>query len=243
LEIDLFLNKFNKEEFRRRVNRLITKTVEYGKFNKIKTIHVFNLNDLIAGIIHDSARIQSNEDNISQLMYVSEIIAECLVNLANNFNNVKFYNVIDNHSRVEKDKNKAIRRENYSRIIPWYLKARLSNMDNIEIVNNDIDEEFAYANICGHQCLGIHGHNDKISEVSKNLSGMLNISFDYIFTSHYHHNSEDEVHSCDIVVNPSLVGVDEHSFKLRKTSKPAQKFMIFNKEEGREATYHIRLDI
>jgi hypothetical protein len=72
---------------------------------------------------------------------------------------------------------------------------------------------------------------------------MTRIFPDYIFTSHFHHNIEDEIHSCEVIVNPSLIGTDNYSKDLRRSSKPAQKFMIFNPEEGRECSYNIRLDI
>jgi len=61
--------------------------------------------------------------------------------------------------------------------------------------------------------------------------------------AHYHHSAEDEVHGCEIIVNPSLAGVDQFSKDHRWSSKPAQKFMVFNVDEGRECTYSIRLDI
>ena len=64
---------------------------------------------------------------------------------------------------------------------------------------------------------------------------------DYIFMGHYHRNCSDEVHSCDIVVNSSLIGADDHSKDIRKTSKPAQKFMIFVEGEGMECMYPIKL--
>lgn len=243
LEINNFLNKFNKEEFKRRINRLTMKTIEYGKFNNIKVIHVFNLGDQVAGIIHDSARIQSNEDNLTQLMYVSEIYAEMLCKFANEFEEVKFYSVIDNHSRLSPNKDQSIEKENLNKIIPWYLNVRLSSINNINIINNDIDDEFTIVNICGYNCLAIHGHNDKISNVASNMSLMNKQQLDYIFMSHYHHTQEDETHSCEVIINPSLVGVDSYSKQVRKTSKPAQKFILFNKEEGRECTYSIRLDI
>ena len=44
-----------------------------------------------------------------------------------------------------------------------------------------------------------------------------------------------------MIVNSSLIGVDDHSKNIRKTSKPAQKFMIFVENEGLECMYPILL--
>jgi hypothetical protein len=243
LEINNYLNTFNKEEFKRRINRLVVKTIEHGKFHNIKTLHVLNLSDLIAGLIHVSIRVSSNEDNITQLMYVSEILSEMLMKFSDEFEYIKFYSVIDNHSRVTSKKDESIDKENLSRIIPWYVKSRVSDILNIEVIDNILDDGVALLNICGHLCFGSHGDKDRITNATQNLSLMFKMFPEYIFLSHFHHLQSDEVHSCELVVNSSLIGVDSYSFGKRLTSKPAQMFIVFNEEEGREASYSIRLDI
>lgn len=243
LETNNFLNIFNKNEFKRRINRLVMKTIEHGKTHNIKVLHVFNLGDQIAGIIHTNARIQSNEDNITQLMYISEIFAEILCKFANEFEEIRFYSVIDNHSRLNANKDESIEKENLMRLLPWYLKTRLSQIDNIKIIDNELDEEFVIVDICGYKCLAVHGHYDKVENVVQNLSLMTKQNFNYVFMGHYHHDQQDEIHSCEVIVNPSLAGTESYAKKKRKSSKPAQKFMVFNEEEGRELTYNIRLDI
>lgn len=243
LEVNNFLNTFNQEEFKRRINRLTIKIIEHGKFHNIKILHVLNLNDMIAGTIHVNSRVMSNEDNITQIMLVSEIISEMLIKFANEFEFIKFYSVNDNHSRLTAKKDESIDKENLSRIIPWYVKPRVSNILNIEIIDNILDDGVALLNVCGHICLGSHGDKDRIDNATQNLSLMFKVFPEVIFLSHFHHLQADEVHSCEVVVNSSLIGVDDYSFGKRKTSKPAQMFMIFNKEEVRECSYSIRLDI
>ena len=241
LEVDNFLNKFNREEFLRRINKLINKTIEYGNLHKIKTLHVLNLNDLMSGIIHNTLRISNNEDIVSQTMFISELICEILTKFANEFQNVKFYNVLDNHSRVIQDKNNSLNKENFSRFIPWYVKARLSNVKNLEVVDNVLDDDILVFNIYDYVCFAVHGHDDSINNIVQNLSLMVKTIPDYIFMGHYHRNITDEVHGCEIIVNSSLIGADEHSKKIRKTSKPAQKFVVFN-EEGLLCTYSIKVN-
>jgi hypothetical protein len=241
LEVDNFLNTFNKEEFLRRIGKLIDKTIEYGKFHNIKTLHVFGLGDLINGLIHNNARVANNELTVSQTMFVAEVISEMLSKFANKFSWVLFYHVLDNHSRVFANKDEHIAGESFARFIPWYLKPRLQMFDNIEIVANTKDEEIGVTTICGKTIFFTHGHNDKMNSIVSDLALMLKQIPDYVFAAHWHHNVEDEVHGCEVVVNQSLIGVDEYGKKIRKTSKPAQKFMIFNEEDGRQCTYNIVL--
>lgn len=241
LQVDNFLNKFNKQEFLRRVNLLIDKTIQYGKFHNISKLHVFDLGDLINGIIHINSRVANNELTVTQTMFISELIAEMLCKFSNNFNHIYFYHVLDNHSRVFADKEESISGESFARFIPWYLKPRLQNINNIEIITDNIDDDIGIVNICNKSIIYTHGNNDNINNIVSNLSLMTRIIPDYIFTAHWHHNVENEFHSCEVIVNQSLLGTDEYGKRIRKTSKPSQKFMIFNNSNGRECTYNINL--
>jgi len=243
LEVDNFLNKYNKEQFLHRFNRIVTKTIEHGKLHNIKTLHIMNLNDMISGLIHPTVRLESSENTVTQTMFIAEKLSEALQKFAENFQDIKFYSVLDNHSRVHANLKESIANESFARFIPWYMETRLSNIPNIEIVNNNIDDNICIFKVCGKNCGAVHGHLDKVSNVVQNITLMTKTFLDYMFMAHYHHNIEDEVHSVEIIVNPSLVGSDSFSTGHRLTSKPAQKFMIFNPEEGRECTYSIRLDI
>lgn len=241
MDVDNFLNTFNKDEFLRRINILVNKVIDYGKFHHIHTLHVFNLGDLFSGIIMNVIRIATNEDIVTQTMYIAELLADILYEFAGHFPEVKFYNVIDNHSRVIANKNESLNKENFQRFIPWHLKTRLNNIDNIQIINNALDDEIAIVDICGSTCFAVHGHLDKINDVVQNLSMMTKKIPDYVFMGHYHRNASDEIHSCDVVVNSSLIGSDDYSKNIRKTSKPAQKFMVFVENEGMECVYPIKL--
>lgn len=243
LQVDNFLNKFDKEEFLRRVNRLVNKTIEHGKFHNIRKLHVFNLGDLLSGLIHVNARVANNETTVSQTMFIGELLSEILCRFANEFNSVVFYSVLDNHSRVFANKEESIAGESFARFIPWYMQARLKDIENIEIKTDALDEEIIVTEICGKKVFAVHGHCDKLHSVVSDLALMIKEIPDYVFVSHWHHNVEDEIHSCDVIVNQSLIGSDDYAKSLRKTSKPAQKFMIFNELEGRECTYSIRLDV
>ena len=243
-EIDNFINKFNKDEFLKRIDKLIHKTIEHGKFHDISTLHVVNMNDLVGGIIHLLIRISANEDIISQIMFVSELISEMLVKFSKHFNKVIFYNVIDNHSRVHPDKKQNKNKENFSRFIPWFLNIRVESIKNILIDFDSItDDEFAYFKVCNSDCLAVHGDKDKPESVIKTLPNLVKKNIEYIFMAHYHHNIENESNKIEVIVNQSLVGSDDYCKNHRMSSKPSQKFMVFDHEIGRLATYNIRVDV
>ncbi len=185
---DNYFNKFNPEIFQERVKSLVNKTIEYGKLHNIKVLHVFDLGDLLSGILHVSVRVQNSEDIISQVKVVAETMSEVLVKFASEFEEVKYYNVRGNHDRVTPHKNDAISRESFADIIPWFVSARTSHIPNLTVMQNEYDDEMIVANVSGHIVLGVHGHKDRVSEVAQNLSVMLKLFPAVICMGHYHHN-------------------------------------------------------
>ncbi|SNZ09962.1 hypothetical protein SAMN05421503_1439 [Terribacillus aidingensis] len=239
MEVDNSVNKFNKEIFDARVNLLVSKIVDYGLKNEIHTLHVANLGDQISGTIHISTRVQSNEDLVEQVQYVSEVLSEIVSHLSSIFPKVVYYNVIGNHGRSGK-KDEVGLKENYEYLIPWYMEARLRNHPNVTIktdkdgyiLDKIFDEEVVYA----------HGNFDNPNQSVNRLPQLLGVIPKHIFTGHIHHKFSKEYGVTRVHVNPSLIGADDHSTSGRYGGKPAQSFFVFDKEDGLESEYYIRLD-
>lgn len=236
-------NLFTDVEYEKRVRKLVEKTILYGQEQKIKTLHVFLMGDLINGLIHVTTRIENMEDIVKSTKVVAETIAEVLAEFADKFDEIKVYSCRGNHDRVTPNKAEAISKESFFDFIPWYLEARVGHIENIEFKENEYDDEIIVANICGQNIFAVHGHKDKMNNVVSNLSQMIKIFPDYVFMGHYHHHEENEFHMCEVIINSSLSGTDEYAKDIRRTSKAAQKFIVFDKGEGRLCTYNIRLDV
>ncbi|WP_035321508.1 metallophosphoesterase [Priestia flexa] len=235
-------NKFDNDEFINRMSRLVTKTIEHGKNNKVSTLHLFMIGDLINGLIHQVTRIVNTEDAVSQTMSVSEILAEVIGTLSDEFDHVKVYNCRGNHDRVTPNRKDEIAKESFNDLIPWYLKTRLKDSENVEFVENEIDDEIIIADIAGNKVFAAHGHKDKINNIAQNLTMMTKQFPEYIIMGHYHHHEEKEIHDVEVIINSSFSGVDEYAKDIRATSKAAQKFIIFTKEDKRLCTYNILLN-
>lgn len=236
-----YWNEFNDIEFQKRVKILTEKTIRYAKDHNVSKLHCFLLGDLVHGLIHVTARIASTENSVMQTKLVAETLSYVFAEFAKEFNAVRVYSARGNHERISANIKESVAGESFFDMIPWYLKARLGHIKNIVFVENEYDEEIIVTNICGQHIFAVHGHRDKLPSAVQNLSLMLRIFPDFIFMGHYHQNMEKEVHSADIVVNPSLSGVDEYAKELRLTGKPAQKLLIFDKDDGRLCTYPIKL--
>lgn len=242
LEVDNYWNRYNISEFYCRIEKLVDKVIEHGKFHNINTLYVFGLGDFVNGLIRVSTRVANEEDVVYQTKIAAETLCQMLSKFAKEFNNIEFYIVTGNHGRVSPNKQDSIERENFEEFIMWYLEAKLDQIPNINLNDNTYDESIIVANILGHTCLCVHGDKDKINNVAQNLSLMLKVVPEYIFTADKHHLEENEIHSIEIIINRSLSGVDEYSKEIRRTSYAGQSFMIFDEEVGRECTYNIKLN-
>lgn len=236
MEVNNTMNVFNKEVFNQRVEKLVNSIIEYGTKNEISTLHIGQLGDLVSGIIHVSTRVQSNEDIIEQVKYVSETLAEVVSKLANTFPTIKYYNVIGNHGRTG-HKNDVGVKENFEYLIPWFLEARLKDFDNIEIITDK--DGYVVSKILNEDVVYVHGNFDRVDRCVTTLPQILGFVPSYIFGGHIHHHYEKEHGKTTVVVNGSLIGADDHSTTGRYGGKPSQKFMVFN-EDGLECSYIIK---
>jgi hypothetical protein len=237
MEVSNSTNIFNKQVFNKRVEKLVNKIIEHGKTNQIHTLHVGQLGDLLAGMIHVSTRVQANEDVIEQTKYVSEVLAEVLSTLANEFPTIKYYNVIGNHGRTGNKHDVGIK-ENFEYLIPWFLEARLKDFDNIEIITDQ--DGYITTKIFNEDIVLVHGNYDRVDQCVTRLPQVLGYVPSYIIGGHVHHNYEKEYGRTTVVVNGSLIGADDYAMQGRYGAKPSQKFMVFT-EEGLESTYIIKL--
>lgn len=237
---DNYWNKFDPEICRSRVSQLQKKTIELIHQENIHELTVLNLSDLIAGRIHSQIRIESRYNAVQQTMQVAEILAEFLTNLSAHCN-IQYYDCLDNHSRVEPDKNDSLDLESFVLMIPWYLKARLQGNTHVYINGNEFGPDIITCTVAGHNIIGVHGHDDSPATVLDKLSLMTHRHYELMCLAHRHHFQCDEQHQTLIVSNASLMGVDSHAEKHRLTSYPSQTFIKSTRENVCESIYRIVL--
>ena len=225
---------------KKRIKELTEKTVEYCLANNVSTLHVELLGDSLDGSIHTSARIESEEDVISELMIYCEVLSEMINELSIFIPYIKVHSVIGNHTRITPNKKESITKENFERLVPFYLKARLTAIDNIEITNSSIDDTIDVYEVKGQTIFCVHGDLDSPQNAVSKLSAMLKVFPDEVHMGHYHKHFEMDNYDMETVVNGSLKGTDNYAKEKRLSGSPMQKLMIYN-EEGKLCTYKIKL--
>lgn len=238
LVVDNYWNKYNPDIAKNKISQLRDKVIQYCEFNDVSDLYITELGDAIAGRIHETIKYQSRFDVITQVMQISEIIAEMITDLSKHFK-IHYYCCLDNHSRLEPNKKAALDLESLARIIPWYLKERVGAF--IEINDNKYGEDIITFKCKGFNIAGCHGDKDSPIKVVDNLSMMTRENFDMVLTAHLHHFSADEKNQILVISNPSILSTDDYSKNLRLSSKSAQNLIIVSDENVMECLYRIVL--
>lgn len=236
---DNYWNKYDNDVFYERLNQLTQETLQYQKVTGAKEIHVFELGDVISGVIHRMTKLSETENAVESTQKVAEALSELVSVLANNFENVHYYNVKGNHDRVAARKEEEVKTESFHSFIVWYMKTRLEAHQNVTFHDNDVDSEMIVAKILGHNYFAVHGHLDGIGKVVQDLTMMTHKFPTAVFMGHYHRNFENEIHGVDLIMNGSFGGTDDYAKDARLTSKAHQKLLWLD-ESGRKATFYIK---
>lgn len=233
IEINNAWNKFNTDICRERLTTLTNKVIDIVKDQKIKVLNVVDLGDLICGRIHLQLRLQSRIDVITQVMHVSEILAE-MINTWSKYCQVTYRSCLDNHSRVEPNKKESLDLESLQRITKWFLRERLVNNKNVFIYDNEFGDELISFTCLGHEIGAVHGHQDRITSVVSNVQNLTKHEFDLILLGHDHHFCADEKNETIALGNGTLMGSDQYSLNYRLTSKPSQNLVIVTEDNVTE---------
>lgn len=242
---DNIWNTYNTDICRKRVEKLVLKVIEYIELNKIDMLHITLLGDAAHGCCHVSCRVKSEEDVCDQIMHVSEIMAEAINKLSAHVNHITVYSCYGNHLRTIQNKQDSVDSDNLEKLIPWWLKQRLKENLKIDIVESEY-KEFTRIDVCGYHVCCVHGNLDNFRNLGSTVNTIFSRKFgetiDYTISGDKHHLEEFEQFDIESILIRSLCGTDDFANEKRLYSKPGQTLMIFNLENGREATYHIPLN-
>lgn len=235
IEVDNQFNVYNVDVAKDRVLQLTNKTTQYCKQHGITDLNVELLGDFVSGTIHTSVRVQQEEDIIQQIIDCSEIISEMINSLSEHIPNVTVYSVYGNHGRISSNKTDSVNRENYERLIYYYVKLRVKNVKFID----SYGEDFIKYNSFGKTFVISHGDKDKVANAVSTYQKMFKENIDELHMGHYHEFKETCEYDIPVIINGSLVGCDDYALSIRKVSKPCQILKIYGDDE---CTYKLVLD-
>ena len=240
IEIHNWKNDFDEEILKHRIEKFTSDILDIrGQHNSENCYLV--IGEILSGLIHSNLRLQNNMDLMEQFKYISELISAMLIRMANHFNHIYVYVTPGNHSRISPKKEEALDGENMDVLLPFYLKARLQNIENISICDNNIEPEIAMFNIRGNNVFAAHGHKDNPSSVVQNFTMLFGIKPDIVLLGHRHTNGLTTVYDTKVIESGCVSGADQFAMSIRKANRPEQTVSVIG-EDGLICLYDIKLD-
>ncbi|RHP24361.1 hypothetical protein DWZ63_10420 [Clostridium sp. AF34-13] len=240
IEIHNWKNDFDEDILKQRIEKFTSDILDIRGMHQSENCYLV-IGEILSGIIHNNLRLQNNMDLMEQFKYVSELISAMLTRLANHFNHIYVYTTPGNHSRISPKKEDGLDGENMDVLLPFYLKARMQNFENITIGNNNIEPEIAMFNIRGNNVFAAHGHKDSPSNVVQNFTMMFNVKPDIVLLGHRHTNAMETVYDTKVIQSGCVSGSDQFATSIRKVNRPEQTVSVIA-DKGLICLYDIQLD-
>lgn len=240
IEIDTWNNTFNENILKQRVEKYASDILDIQGYHNSENCYLV-IGEIVSGIIHNNLRLQNNMDLMEQFKYISELISAMIIRLANHFNHIYVYTTPGNHSRISPKKEDALDNENMDTLLPFYLKARLQNLNNVSICDNIIQSEIAMFTIRGNNVFAAHGHKDNPATVVQSFTMMFGIKPDIVLLGHRHTNGLLTVSNTKVIQSGCISGTDQFATSIRKSNKPEQTISVIN-DKGLLCLYDIQLD-
>lgn len=228
IEINNWKNTFNEDVLKERLERYIAYILDIRELHQSQDCHLV-IGEILSGLIHNNLRLQNNMDMMEQFKYISELISVMLLKLSSEFNHIYVYVTPGNHSRIVAKKEDSLTGENMDILLPFYLKARLQNIKNIDICDNKTDPEIAIFSIRGNLVMAAHGHKDSPANVVQNFTMMFNMKPKIVLLGHRHVNGMTTVYDTKVIESGCVSGSDEYAVSIRKVNKPEQTVSVIGK--------------
>lgn len=226
--IDNRFNKYNSEIAQERLNKVKQKVYNTVIKEDIQKLSIANLGDAIHGTIHISAKLQSEEDAIQQIIKVSEMLTSFVKSFLDMGIEVNYFNVKGNHGRLSKKGEEVSSEENFEALILTILDASLGAYPNYH--SEGCRDGFIEVTIGKQKVILTHGNFDSHATSAQRLPQLLGYLPNLICSGHVHHMLQKDFGTTLIEVSPSLSGLDEYATAGRYAGKAGQKMILF--EDG-----------
>lgn len=230
---DEILNEYSPEIFYERMNRLMGEVIEYINKEDLKYLKVFNLGDSLDGFIRHSQLWNLRYGVVDSAIILGDFMAKWLAELSN-YAAIEYYSTNGNHGelRLLDGKKGQHLNENIEKVVNHIISLVNKNNDNFEVIENK--SGLIYTDVVGFNVLGIHGEVKDMSEAIREFSETYRSPVDYLVAGHKHHNTYE---NCGVrkgcIGVGSIIGSDDYSISLRKTSDATASLITFEKEKGK----------
>ena len=236
------LNAYSPEIFEERMWELFSQTIEIIQKENIYTLNVFSMGDFSDGILRVSQLMKLRYGVVDGTIKYADFISNWLNELTK-YVRVKYQSTNGNHTelRMIGAPKGTFTDDNMGKVVSEFIKTRLKDNPNFEYIENPTG--YIYAELAGCPVLGIHGEIRNMGNAIKEFSAIYGIHIQYLLAGHLHHNKVEEVGVNQEVINiGSIIGIDDYSLSLRKTSNASAKLLVFEQAKGKTCEYTLKLN-
>lgn len=236
------INAYSPEIFEERMWDLFNQTIEIVQKEKIDTLNVFSMGDYMDGTLRVSQLMKLRYGVVDGTINYADFISNWLNELTK-YVRVKYQSTNGNHSelRMLGQPKGTFTEDNMGKVVSEYIKTRLKDNPNFTYIENPTG--YIYAQLATHTILGIHGEVKNMDSAIKEFSSIYGVPIQYLLAGHLHHNKVEEVGVNQEVINVgSIIGIDNYSLSLRKTSNASAKLLVFEQIKGKICEYTLKLN-
>ena len=235
------INSYSPEIFEDRMWSLFDEVIKIVQKEKITTLHIFALGDFCDGILRCSQLFKLRygvvEGSVRYANFISHWLNEMSAHVV-----IKYQMAFGNHSelRMLGQPKGTFKDDNTGLFVREIIKTRLDTNPNFEMIVNPTG--LIFSNIEGFNVLGIHGEVRNMENAIKDFSNTYNTNIQILIGGHMHHYKAETVGINKEVINvPSIIGIDDYSMSLNKTSNPGASLFMIEKNKGVTVEYKIKL--
>ena len=235
------INEYSPEIFEQRMWDLFHQVVGIIIKEDIDELNVFALGDFTDGILRCSQLMKLRYGVVEGTVRYANFISEWLNELSKHVK-VKYQMVYGNHSelRMLGQPKGTFKEDNTGLFVREIIKIRLENNPNFEMIVNPTG--LIFDQIEGFNVLGIHGEVRNMENAIKDFSNTYNTNIQILIGGHMHHYKSETVGIGREVINvPSVIGIDDYSMTLNKTSNPGASLFLVEANKGITVDYKIKL--
>ena len=236
------INEYSPEIFEQRMWDLLTQVIDICQKEGFTSLNVYDLGDEVDGILRVSQLWKLRYGVIESTVRYGRFITEWLNELSKHVY-IKYQMVKDsNHCqlRLLNQPKGTFKDENMAYIIAEKIIDRLGDNPNFEFIQNPTG--YVFDNILGYNVLGIHGEGKGLESAIKDFSKTYGVEISFLVGGHKHHQNSSNIGiRSDVISVPSVIGVDDYSLSLHKTSDPGATLFVLEAGKGKTMEYNIKL--
>ena len=236
------INEYSPEICEERLWKLRDEIVALIQKENIQCLRIYNLSDNIEGVLRMSQLMKLRYGVVDSTIKVSDLLSNWLNDLSK-YTHIVYAMCMDgNHDEIRSliGKKGTFVDDNMNKIVFKFIQERLKYNPNVEILEQNT--EMIFDQVCGFNILACHGDTKNITKSLREFSSIYGVDIQYLFGGHMHHSSQEDTGvNSEVILVPSIIGIDDYSMKLRKTSNPAVKLFVFEDGLGKTIEYTIKL--